>query len=133
MFIEDIAGRCLIGYFGRSTAVVIKSRMEIMSESWFANCRLLTSVTFESSSKLQRIDEFAFSGSSLSTIQIPATVEVLYKSCFYFCRSFASVTFESNSQLQRIEEFAFRECVLRTIDIPVNLRGFCVDHHEAVP
>jgi hypothetical protein len=82
MLIEDIAGRSLIRSFGRSTAVVIKSRIEIISESCFSNCTSLTSVTFESNLKLQRISESAIEKSGLITIQIPASVEiVLFSLC----------------------------------------------------
>jgi hypothetical protein len=125
MFIEDIADRSLIRYFGRSTAIVIKSRIEIVSESCFSNCTSHTTVTFESNSKLHRIEESAFAESSLKITTIPASVEVVCKSCFYYCKSLASVTFESNSKLHRIAESAFHASGLITIQIPasVELRG----------
>jgi hypothetical protein len=125
MFIEDIAGGSVIRYFGRSSAIVIESRIEILCESCFSNCRSLTSVTFESNSKLQRIEEYAFADSGLTTIQVPASVEVLCKKCFNCCISLTSVTFESNSKLQRIEESAFTRSGLTTTQVPASVEMLC--------
>jgi hypothetical protein len=74
---------------------------------------------------LQLIKEFAFTGSVLRTIQIPASVEVLCESCFSNCESLISVTFESHSKLQRIEESAFTWSGLRTIQIPASVEVLC--------
>jgi hypothetical protein len=81
----------------------ISSSISQLTKDSFSNCESLTSITFESNSKLERIEESAFTMSRLTTIQVPASVEVLCKFCFYNCESLTSVTFESNSQLQRIE------------------------------
>jgi hypothetical protein len=47
LFIEDIAGRSVVRYFGRSSAIVTESRTEILCEFCFSNCGSLTSITFE--------------------------------------------------------------------------------------
>jgi hypothetical protein len=125
MVIEDIADRSLIRYFGRSTVVVIKSRIEIVSESCFSNCTSLTTVTFESNSKLRRIESFPFRVSGLTTIEIPASVEVMCKYCFDKYKSLTIVTFESNSKLHQIEESAFAESGLKIIEIPVSVEAVC--------
>jgi hypothetical protein len=109
MFIEDIIGRSLIRYFGRSPTVVIASRIEIVGEFCFSECQSLTSITFEANSKLHRIEESAFAWSGLIAIEIPASVEVVHKCWLLNCTSLTSVTFESNSKLQRIGEYAFQE------------------------
>jgi hypothetical protein len=124
-FIEDITGRSVVRYFGRSSSVVIESRITILCESCFSACMSLTSVTFESNSKLQRIEESAFTRSGLRTIQVPASVEVLCKDYFSKCKSLTSVTFESNSILQRIEESAFAESGLTTIQVPAFVVVLC--------
>jgi hypothetical protein len=68
-------------------------------------------VTFESNSKLLRIEEYAFSGClSLSAISIPASVGILRAHCFNQCSSLSSVTFEQGSKLSRIETNAFVGC-----------------------
>jgi hypothetical protein len=68
-------------------------------------------VTFETGSKLSRIESGAFRDcSSLSSICILSSVEKLYKSCFYGCKALSDVTFEAGSQLLRIEDRAFSFC-----------------------
>jgi hypothetical protein len=64
----------------------------MLCNSCFSKCNSLTSVTFESNSKLQRIEESAFVGSGLRPIHVPASVEVLCKLCFYCCTSLTSIT-----------------------------------------
>jgi hypothetical protein len=75
-------------------------------------------VTFESGSRLERIEESAFHGSGLKSIVIPSSVVVLGRSSFYLCKSLESVTFESGSRLERIEESAFHGSGLQSIVIP---------------
>jgi hypothetical protein len=107
LFIEDIAGRSLVCYFGRSSAIVIQSRIELVGDFCFFYCRSLTSVTFELNSKLQRIEESAFASSVLTVIIIPSSVEVLCKKCFSYCWSLTSVTFEMNSKLREVAADSF--------------------------
>jgi hypothetical protein len=78
----------------------------------------LTSVTFESGSKLSQIEAYAFQDSGLIEIGIPASVEMVDAGCFLQCESLTSVTFESGSRLSRIEKQAFYETGLIEIEIP---------------
>jgi hypothetical protein len=103
----------------------IPAAVEVLCKCCFLSCTSLTSVTFESNSKLQRIEESAFGLSDLKTIDIPASVEVVCKFCFSNCTSLTSVTFESNSKLQRIEEFAFGLSDLKTIEILASVEVVC--------
>jgi hypothetical protein len=64
-------------------------------------------VTFESGSRLERIQEWAFYHSGLKSILIPSSVVVLGKWSFSGCKSLESVAFESGSRLERIEESMF--------------------------
>jgi hypothetical protein len=70
----------------------------------------LESVTFESGSRLERIEESAFLESRLKSILIPSSVVVLGRESFYQCKSLESVTFESGSRLDQIEGSAFQGC-----------------------
>jgi hypothetical protein len=63
-------------------------------------------VTFESGSRLERIEEHAFEGSKLKSIVVPSSV-VVGKSAFKGCWSLEWVTFENGSRLKRIEESAY--------------------------
>jgi hypothetical protein len=75
-------------------------------------------VTFESGSRLERIDEFAFHGSGLKSIVIPSSVHILCKESFSQCLRLESVVFESNSRLERIEESSFCWSGLKSIEVP---------------
>jgi hypothetical protein len=66
-------------------------------------------VTFGSDSRLERIEESAFSGSGSKSILIPSSVVVLGERSFRECASLESVTFGSGSQLEQVKEYAFRE------------------------
>jgi hypothetical protein len=71
----------------------------VICEECFSNCRSLKAISFESESKLSRIEGWAFFGSGLTSIHFPASVEVICESCFSNCTSLASISFESGSKL----------------------------------
>jgi hypothetical protein len=60
----------------------ILSAISLLAPVCFFDCQSLTLITLKSNSKLQQIDEFAFTESYLTTIQIHASIEMLCKSCF---------------------------------------------------
>jgi hypothetical protein len=70
-------------FFSSSLASIeIPSNVEILGSSCFSFCRLLSSISFESKSRLLRIEPSAFVSSSLESIEIPRNVEILGSSCF---------------------------------------------------
>jgi hypothetical protein len=87
---------------------------------------LLSTLTFESNSKLDRIEALSFSNcSSLTSISIPSSVTFLGNSCFSNCRLLSTLIFESNCQLDRIESGAFHGCLsLKLISVPSSVRFF---------
>jgi hypothetical protein len=97
---------------------VIPSSVVVLGKESFRACQSLESVTFEPSSRLERIDESAFLGSGLPSIVIPSSVVVLGEWNFSWCWKLESVVFESSSRLERIEESAFCESRLKSILIP---------------
>jgi hypothetical protein len=105
-FLIDIVDHKLIRNFSNSPSVMIPCDIEILYSECFSWCQSLESVTFESNSRLRRIESEAFSFSSLRSILIPHTVEILCSECFSRCISIQSVSFESNSRLKRIESKA---------------------------
>jgi hypothetical protein len=64
-------------------------------------------MTFESDSRLERIEEYAFYESGLKSIKIPSSLVVFDKSIFCGCKSLESVTFESDSRLEPLNERPF--------------------------
>jgi hypothetical protein len=90
-------------------------------------------LTFESGSKLHRIEKGAFSAcSSLQSITIPGSVQIVEQFCFSDCASLSSISFDPGSRLQRIEVEAFSNCTsLQSVFIPAALEGFS-NHVSAV-
>jgi hypothetical protein len=117
-FIADISGQILYRYIGDSSSVVIPLFITVLGKSSFRDCKSLTSIWFEVGSKLTCIDEFAFSGSGITSIVIPSSVSVLGKSSFRDCKSLISISFEDGSQLERIDELAFSGSGITSIVIP---------------
>jgi hypothetical protein len=97
--ISNLGGICLPSSLGG-----------IVSDSFY-QCRSLSTVTFESGSKLCSIEASAFADcSSLSSICIPSSVERLGTACFCGCESLSTITFESDSKLSSINNNAFYFC-----------------------
>jgi hypothetical protein len=78
---------------------MLPASVEVLGEECFYECRSLSSITFESGSRLSGIEARAFCGTNLIEIVIPVSVEILGEECFPPCRSVISVTFESGSRL----------------------------------
>jgi hypothetical protein len=106
-FLEDIYGSTICRYFGSFRAIVIPGSVVDLGKLSFHDCKSLESVTFEDGSRLERIDDFAFSGSGLKSIVIPSSVVVLGRLSFFGCKSLESVTFSDDSRMERINQKAF--------------------------
>jgi hypothetical protein len=108
-------------------AICIPSSVEKICESCFNGCKSLSTITFESGSKLSCIENDAFCNcSSLSSIGIPSSVEQICRECFNGCYSLSTITFESDSKLSCIERSAFCNCLsLSSICIPSSLEKIC--------
>jgi hypothetical protein len=96
----------------------IPQSLEIGTFSVLRIHQLLSSISFESESRLARIESHAFSSSSLQSIIVPRSVEILGLACFALCKSLSSITFETDSRLTRIEAHAFSVSSLQSIIIP---------------
>jgi hypothetical protein len=112
------------------TEIWIPSSIEKLHSRCFYGCESLSTITFESVSKLSCIENNAFANcSSLSTICIPCCVAKICESCFTGRKSLSTITFESVSKLSYIEKNAFFWCSsLSTIYIPCcveKLGEFC--------
>jgi hypothetical protein len=109
-FLVDVINQRLIRNFSSSSSIPICSDIEILGSSCFSFCKSLSSVLFESHSRLRSIESHAFSWSSLTSIEIPRNVEIVESSCFCQCTSLSSISFESNSRLRQIKNHAFYYC-----------------------
>jgi hypothetical protein len=72
-FLIDIVLQKLMRNFSRSSSVMIPRDIEILGSGCFSACYLLKSVSFESNSRLRRIESKAFP-SDTDWITIPSTV-----------------------------------------------------------
>jgi hypothetical protein len=117
-FVMDVEGISIKRYVGTSATVTIPSHVEQLSAGCFAVCGTISSVMFESGSRLSSIGDQAFwQCSLLSSICLPSSVKTLAHGCFQGCQSLSAVTFESGSQLSCIEDSAFCHCSLLSICI----------------
>jgi hypothetical protein len=70
------------------------SSVDAIGKFCFWGCKSLCEVTFETGSKLERIEKQAFSWTRLKKMTIPSSVEVSGEDCFSSCGSLCEVTFE---------------------------------------
>ena len=104
-FEENSKFKTLESYsFGKSIendvfeTIEIPNSVEIIAARAIENTRTLKNVYFEQNSSLKSIGTYAFSGSGLQTIQIPASTQKIYHGAFYG-NTLESVIFEQNSKL----------------------------------
>jgi hypothetical protein len=93
--------------FSSLQSIEIPRNVEILGSSCFSSCKSLSSISFESNSRLIRIESNSFASSSLHSIEIPRNVEILGSSCFSYWKSLSSISFESHPQLTRTEGGVF--------------------------
>jgi hypothetical protein len=100
--------------------IQIPNKIEVIPPGSFSNCSKLFNFSFESGSRLHRIDDGAFFYcSSLNHIIVPAWVEFFADMCFGYCTSLTVITFEPDSRLKEIGTHAFYHCpALRTFELP---------------
>jgi hypothetical protein len=85
-------------------------------------------LTFESASKLTRIESKAFLGCrALKSICLPSSLQFIGLQCFDGS-SISSLTFESDSTLTRIDSKAFCGCrALKSICVPSSVEVLCTE------
>jgi hypothetical protein len=103
-------------------SIEIPARATVLGEKLFADLKQLESVTFESGSQLERIEENSFRGSGLRAIVLPSSLTDLAAGSFQDCASLRSVVFENGSRLDKIGASAFEASCMREIKIPSALR-----------
>jgi hypothetical protein len=121
----DFDGISVKRCFGEVMEVMIPRSVESLDQACFAHCETISSVIFESGSRLSRIRKHAFYGCLfLSTICIPSSVERLGAGCFCGCWSLSMVTLEFGSRLSRVGRDVFRSCrSLESIVVPLSRPG----------
>jgi hypothetical protein len=90
--------------------MIVPASIEFLGFECFSLCKSLSSIIFESGSRLSRIEARAFYETGLIEMIVPASIEFLGLECFSNCTSLSSITFESGSKFQGNE----REVLSRT-------------------
>jgi hypothetical protein len=106
---------------GKTASCVIKRKVEVIGEYCFFGLKTFREIAFDSDSRLRRIEDLAFSKSSLEMIRFPASVETIGENCFCECGFLSKVTFERDCRLKEIPRYAFSRTVLKEIVIPCNV------------
>jgi hypothetical protein len=120
-FLIDTAHHRLIKGLSESWKIEIPNDIEIIDSGCFDNAGSLTTITFQSNSRLIRIESNAFLFSGVHSIKIPNSVEIIGSGCFSNCEELRKITFESNSRLIRIESCGFWRSSLSLIEIPCSV------------
>lgn len=81
---------------------------------------------------LERISDFCFYHSSLTSVTIPASITIISSYAFQLCEHLRSINFSKNSHLEIIKKAAFNSCSsLKVMKFPKSLRviekrAFCI-------
>jgi hypothetical protein len=70
------------------------------------------------------LESFAFFGSGLENVVIPANVVKIGESCFNKCEQLRTVGFVDPSNLEIIESYAFADTAISGITVPASVRSF---------
>ena len=96
-------------YAQKVTKVNFNSNLEEIDNDAFQATTKLENITFEAPAKIKTIGTFAFQGSGLTELNIPASLEVVSWSAFGSTK-LKKVTVADGSQLQSINTGAFNGC-----------------------
>ena len=96
-------------YAQKVTKVNFNSNLEVIDNDAFQATTKLANITFEAPAKIKTIGTFAFQGSGLTELNIPASLEVVSWSAFGSTK-LKKVTVADGSQLQSINKAAFKGC-----------------------
>lgn len=79
--------------YGITSVSIMQAEDCALQMNIFAGCSSMTSVTFGEDADIVEIGDYAFAGTALSEIAIPASVEKVGKVPFSFCMDLVSITF----------------------------------------
>jgi hypothetical protein len=95
-----------------------------LGKSSFYECNSLKSVLFECDSQLEQIEQSAFRGTCLKSIEIPSSVIVLGEISFFSeesWQSLESLSFQNGSRLREIGKAAFPRTRLCSVIVPCSV------------
>ena len=105
--------------------VQIPNFIEHICSASFYGCTKLQQIEIPNDSKLQTIDDYAFSYSQIKSITIPSTLTKIGDSAFYECSALKRVEIPFYSKLQTIGDSAFSYSSIEYFRIPSQVTLIC--------
>lgn len=109
-----------------ASAITIPKSVTKIPANYFEGFDNLIYITIPDDSALTEIEQGAFSGTGIKTINIPAGVTKITESCFEGCTSLTTVNIRGS--ISEVEDYAFKDCNKLT---GVNLTGTTEIGNEA--
>ena len=97
--------------------IVIPADWTTIPEKAFFNCTSASTVSF-AGSKVNTIEDEAFSHSSIKTIEIPSSITMIGKYAFSDCKVLETVTFAAGGSTCKVGKGVFTFTAIETIEIP---------------
>jgi hypothetical protein len=120
-FLCSADSRILLAILWSDRETIVPAAIEVIGPGVFADSDLISSVVFETGTRLKEIGEAAFAKSyPFTAFVLPSSVETLGDRCFEKCGTMTKFTFEDSSKLKRIGERAFAKAQLTSITIPAS-------------
>jgi hypothetical protein len=126
-FLIDNVRHILIHNFSTSSHLEIPYDIEILGSSCFSTCESFSSISFESNSRLTRIESEAFSNSGLQSIVIPRSVRFIDGSAF--CGVESSFCLHQTES----EQFVFQNSFLIDVVHHTLIRNFSTSSNPEIP
>ena len=122
-------GKCAFQGCERINTLVIPASVQVIGDSAFSQCFGITSITFESSSKLHTIGSSAFSGCTrVKSLNIPNGVKHVAQNTFFNCVDLEIISIPKT--VTSIDPSAFSYCKkLRFVYVPSHLRTQIEGNH----
>ena len=110
--------------------ITIPPFIKVISKHCFHNCKYLKNVILDANSELQIIDDYAFTGTSITSFVITENVVKIGKCSFDECYFLKNIGISQNSKLKEIGKYAFYDASIESINIPsciekIGLHAFC--------
>ena len=120
LYSKDMQTLVLVPVLAEVNDSNIPATVKYIGASAFADNKLLTSIDL---SRYQKVGAYAFAGTGLVSVTIPANWKTIPEGLFCECDRLATVLFENGSQLEIIGENAFSGCIALTqITLPDSLK-----------
>jgi hypothetical protein len=117
-FLLDFDGVSVIRYFGSDSTVTLSNHIEILGQSSFDSCHSVCSLTFESGSRLTRIEANAFDNYySVRSICLPASLQVIDGSALTKTRISPITVEEGNQHFHVVGDFCSTFMAHQSFDI----------------